>query len=111
MVKVICEKTGIEFEASSKRTKNHPSIMAVLNEASRDGWYGSALNALKAGREQNFTTVEQFINAMREAGQSAVAIQHAEIDERVRREREAKEARRQRAITNDLLRGRGYHWK
>lgn len=39
-----------------------------------------------------------------------IAERNAAYDERLRREREAKEARRQRAITNDLLRGRGYRW-
>lgn len=33
---VRCQHTGIEFEANSKRSKNHPMVACFLNEASRD---------------------------------------------------------------------------
>jgi len=33
MVKVICQYTGIEFEAKSLRSKNHPRVAALLETA------------------------------------------------------------------------------
>ena len=38
-VTVTCQYTGIEFEASSKRSKNHPLVAALLNEASKDRFH------------------------------------------------------------------------
>lgn len=67
MVKVICEKTGVEFEAATRRTKNHPQIMAWLSDASREGWYGKALDVLKKGREQHLTTIEAFLECLQDA--------------------------------------------
>lgn len=32
-----CQHTGIEFEADSKSTKNHPAVTRFLNEANEDG--------------------------------------------------------------------------
>ena len=32
-----CQYTGIEFEAESKRSKNHPQVSVFLNEANDDG--------------------------------------------------------------------------
>lgn len=108
---VTCEKTGITFEAASKRTKNHPQIMSLLTEANRNGWYHQALEAIKQGREQGFTTIEQFLAAMRESEQGAKQIRYTQIDERNQQKRALEEARRQRHITNTFLREHGYHWE
>lgn len=107
----ICEKTGLEFEARSKKQRNHPEIMNLLNEAHRKGWYDQALEAIKKGREQGFTTLEQFLVAMREAGEKATQIHNAQIDEKKQLERDRKEARRQRFVLNAFLRENGYTWK
>lgn len=37
MFTIKCQYTGIEFEAESKRTKNHPAVTRFLNEANDDG--------------------------------------------------------------------------
>ncbi len=37
MFTIKCQYTGIEFEAESKRTKNHPAVTRFLNEANEDG--------------------------------------------------------------------------
>lgn len=37
MFTIKCQYTGIEFEADSKRTKNHPAVTRFLNEANEDG--------------------------------------------------------------------------
>jgi hypothetical protein len=110
MVKIICEKTGIEFEAASKRTKNHPQIMVVVNEANRDGWYTQCLTALKAGREAGFTTLGEFIELLDETRKAAREQRDMQIGTFMDRKRAAQEARRQRFILNDFLRENGYHW-
>lgn len=48
MFTMICDKTGIEFQAESKRQKNHPLASAFLNEAAKDnGRYISASRKAK----------------------------------------------------------------
>lgn len=37
MITVKCQHTGFEFEAESKRSKNHPAVAAFLNTANDDG--------------------------------------------------------------------------
>lgn len=111
MVEVICEKSGLMFEARTKRTKNHPQIMALINGAYENGWYSQALETIKRGRERGFTTIEQFVDALRKTEASAIGARSADIEERIRREQDAKEARRQRHVTNDLLRDCGYRWQ
>lgn len=36
MITVKCQHTGFEFEAESKRSKNHPLVAEFLSEASKD---------------------------------------------------------------------------
>ena len=111
MVEIICEKTGITFEAATRRTKNHPQIMAWLSEAYKDGWLSTAESIVRDGKVQGWTDVNQFIEALRAAESAAKDSVKAENTRRTEQEFAAKEARRQRYITNDLLRSRGYHWK
>jgi len=39
MITVKCQYTGIEFEARSKRSKNHPVVSALLSEANKNRSY------------------------------------------------------------------------
>ena len=48
---VVCQYTGVQFDASSKRTRNHPEVSAFLNAAAADkkvGAYGAAKEILAA---------------------------------------------------------------
>ncbi|SRR6266700_1168480 len=110
MVKVICEKTGIEFEAATKRTKNHPSIMMILNDANKYGWYADALEALKSGRKSGFSMIEQFVSALRNAEEQYKEQTNAVYAAQNRERKAVEEAKRQREIRNSLLRDRGYEW-
>lgn len=110
MVKVVCEKTGIEFEATSKRTKNHPAIMSRLNQANRDGWYSQALNALQIGRQSGLSTIDEFVAWLNETEQAWREQRNVEITAYMDRKRAAQEAHRQRHILNAFLREHGYHW-
>jgi hypothetical protein len=46
---VICDKTGIEFQAESKRQKNHPMASAFLDEAAKDN--GRYVGASRKAKE------------------------------------------------------------
>lgn len=117
MVLVKCEKTGIEFEAPTRRTRNHPTVMSWLSKANEEGWYRQANEAIYGTYsmdyqdKQHFDTIEQFITYFEELRTKAMQENAVAAKERSESERAAKEAKRQRHITNDLLRGRGYHWQ
>lgn len=65
-MKTNCNITGIEFEATSKRQKNHPSVSELMNDLNRakDGRYSIIKSALisKTGTFKNFEEVEYFVN-------------------------------------------------
>jgi hypothetical protein len=106
-----CEKTGLEFEATSKRVRNHPTIMAMLSDAYRDGWHFDAMEAIKSGRNAGYTTIEQFVSALNDAKEQYKLRTNAIYAAEMQRKREAEEVRRQRHVTNSLLRSRGYEWQ
>lgn len=118
MVKIICQYTGLEFEATSKRQKNHPEISKLLNEAAADkrnpGAYGIVKKALAEGRTRDFTTVREFIEFARSAVQAGAQEQadqerrNRELREEQARKREEAEARRK--VQNARLREHGYLW-
>jgi hypothetical protein len=110
MVQVTCEKTGISFEATSKRTKNHPAIMEVVGEASKNGWYSSALQAIKEGREAGLETIEEFLELLDEARKAAQESRDAKWSAMLAEKRAAKEAKRARHEQNEFLRSHGYSW-
>lgn len=61
---VVCQYTGIAFEASSKRTRNHPEVAAFLNAAAADkkvGAYAEAKNILYAAAA-NGGSIEEIMN-------------------------------------------------
>ena len=62
----VCAKSGIEFEASSARQKNHPAITELLSYAHKKGAYGAAVEALEAIKADGVTdmeTAERILNA------------------------------------------------
>lgn len=65
MIKVTCQYTGIEFEAESKRTKNHPMVAEFLNEASSNrfqtGAYRKAKDILAEAKGQ-FESIDDLMN-------------------------------------------------
>ena len=68
MITVTCQYTGIEFQAESKRSKNHPAVSAFLNEAAKDikiGAYAQAKQLVSEARGQfaNIDDLMAFVNA------------------------------------------------
>ncbi len=109
-ITMICEKTGIPFEAENRRRKSHPDVQAWLATAYEEGWYGEIQSVLYGPYKETFPTIEQF-NARMEVVQAQAK---ASQETFARMERERKErveaARRRRRETNDLLREFGYRW-
>lgn len=102
-MQVTCEKTGLPFEAATKRTKNHPKIMSVVNEANKDGWYRECLEALQDGRKAGLDTVEDFLELLAQTKTSALNQQMEDYRALLQRKREDK----QRRVA--LYQSGGYH--
>ena len=70
MYTVTCQYTGIEFEAESKRTKNHPQVSAWLNEVAKDGFKSGAYAKAKellAEAKSRFDNVDDCMTAVKAA--------------------------------------------
>lgn len=69
-IKVTCQYTGIEFDAASKRSKNHPAVAKFLDDASSDrfknGAYAEAKRLLVEARGQ-FDNIDDLMAAVNEA--------------------------------------------
>lgn len=71
MITIKCQYTGIEFEAESKRSKNHPQVMAFLNAANEDG--KRAIGAYPKAKELlaeaagNFDSIDDLMSAVKAA--------------------------------------------
>ncbi|MGB1285846.1 MAG: hypothetical protein ACPG7F_04870 [Aggregatilineales bacterium] len=95
MVKVTCKESGIEFEAKTKRTIQHPLIAELKAKANRYNKYGETMKAIEKARGEEYETVEEFVaivngivNGKIEAQREAQRQQKA-----AKREREEKEQR------------------
>lgn len=118
MITVTCDKTGITFEADSRRQKNHPKVSALLNDAARDkyntGAYNAALAAFAQVKATGGYTIDDAI-AYAQAAMTGNVDAHkerqrqaAERDRQLAQAREdAKEKRRQQ---NEHLKAHGYRW-
>lgn len=57
MPTITCQYTGIQFEAASSRSKNHPLVAKFIDEASKDrfhvGAYAKAKELLAAAKGQS----------------------------------------------------------
>jgi len=116
MVEIICEKTGITFEAENRRRKSHPTVQAWLAQAYDEGWYQQANDAIygssaRSVEKQKFESIEQFVAYFEQLRASALQEKQTRETAESQQKREREEAHRQRHITNSLLSGRGYTWK
>ena len=67
MVKVTCQYTGLQFEAKTARSKNHPTIARLLEDANKKGVYGQVIDALVTAKNAGLVG-----EAVIEAGQVAL---------------------------------------
>lgn len=104
MFTIKCQYTGIEFEAESKRTKNHPMVTSFLNEANDDGKrsvgaYAEAKRLLTdaSGKFEDIDELMAFVTAAyaawKEGARGYTVITHKE---RMEAQRKADEAWRNR---------------
>lgn len=116
MVTITCQYTGFQFEAESRRSKNHPFVSAFLNDANAEGKYkvgaySKGVELLNAAKGQ-FDTIEELIAFVREGfaswKQDAESIHRWTQGDRIR---QLKEQSRRRDAINSILRQNGYRWE
>lgn len=84
MITATCQYTGFQFEAESKRTKNHPLVSAFLNNASNNKYQNGAYAQAKAilaqaqGQFVDIDSLMQFANTAYsewcESGANAITV-------------------------------------
>ena len=69
-VTIKCQYTGIEFEAASSRSKNHPLVAKFIDEASKDrfhvGAYAKAKELLTGAKGQS-SDINEIMTAVNDA--------------------------------------------
>ncbi len=115
-VTITCPYTGLEFEAPTRRSKNHPKISAVLNEIATDrraapGAYGAAIEAIRNARTAGVSDIDEFVAVARAAAAGRLAEHRSQRDARIEAERKAEELRRERQRRNELFKANGYTWQ
>jgi hypothetical protein len=117
MITVTCQYTGIEFEARSKRSKNHPQVSEFLNAANKDsnhyrGSYQAAKDIFAQIKTQNITKIDEAMQLAAQAyeewksGDAAPVIRKTQGDLL----REKKQYSKEREKINSVLRQHGYRW-
>ena len=105
---IICQYSGVQFEARSARTKNHPVVAEFLTRANRDGRYGETIEAMQSARRAGgYTTAEQFVtlvaerlNATDQRRQAAAAASEQAYQDMTRRLRDR----------DEQLQRAGFYW-
>lgn len=107
MVKIVCQHSGIEFEAATARTKQHPLVAALKKQSDKDGTYRAMNDALDSVRKVGgYATIEEYVQRVNDAMHgvpTAKAQARAYVDQR-------DEADRTRREQNAQLRAAGYVW-
>lgn len=122
MVTIICQYTGVAFEADSRRQKNHPSVSRFLNACannkSNPGAYSMAQAAFRQAKADSMTDIDAIIafaeryvseggdfqRQQRNERQAAQAAVDKAFEEK---RQQIKEERRKR---NEFLKQHGYTW-
>jgi hypothetical protein len=114
MITMKCDKTGIEFEADSKRQKNHPLVSALLNAAAKDkynnGLYKAAIEAFEEVKATGGYTIEEAISYAEAAMQGKTEQGNEKRRIEAERNKRIAEAKAHRRATNNYLYANGYRW-
>lgn len=114
---IACQYTGIEFEATSKRQKNHPRVSALLNDAAKAGGaaYNTAKDRLAEARAAGLTDINEVISFVRTGAMQAQAAADQRRADNAQARKDADKdrhyARVAREYTNSILRDGGYRWE
>lgn len=107
MVTIVCQYTRVEFEANSKRSKNHPAVSALLNEAAKNKYnpnaYRTAVDALAEAKANGMTDISEIIAFAQDRINSANDVAY-------QRRIEAEQAKKARDEQRRLLKAHGYYW-
>jgi len=115
MVTIKCQHSGLEFEAETRRTKQHPRIAAAKQQAHKDGLSREMEAALDSvQRSGEYTTIDEYMEQvtaiMRGEEQSAKEQKNARNRAQAERKAAREEALAKREATNRLLKQHGYTW-
>jgi hypothetical protein len=109
MVKVKCQHSGIEFEAKTSRTKQHPFITKLKQDGAMNGDYREVnqclANVTMAG---GYDTIEEYM---------ALVLADLKAQEEISREYAKRELARYEAHLqkteeqNSILKANGYFWR
>lgn len=112
-----CQHSGIEFEASNKRTKQHPLVAEFKNEvASRRGDYRLGKEALeKASEIGGYQTIEQYMGLVQSIYDGSYEQKRQAELAKIQRDKELEEKRQQAQVEreklNRFLREHSYTWR
>lgn len=113
MIIVKCQHSGIEFEANTSRTKQHPKVAAFKNSNVKN-YYRQACESLDEAAGEDYQTIDEYLTIVNRIFKAKTAKRDAEITERKRQQAQEEkaryEARKQREATNAKLRANGYCW-
>lgn len=100
MTTITCQYTGINFEAASTRTKNHPKVAKFLDEASSDkhhvGAYAKAKELLAEARGQS-DDIDEIVTAVTAAYRGWL---NGDAPQRLRIEKKSFMTRDERGVYN-----------
>lgn len=106
-----CQHSGIEFEAASRRTKQHPAVAELKNRANKDGTYRQMNEALDAVRKEGgYETIDEYINLVKQQMNGVESYKARQLRFRAEREAARDEIRQRRQKQNAILREHGYTW-
>jgi hypothetical protein len=112
VVTVTCQYTGIEFEAKTRRSKNHPLVSDLLEEANKRRMPG-AYNKAKALLDecQGMTDIDAIVNRVNIGLDAYDDAKNDKINKQRQDDKDRQEAQRRRQQTNAVLKLNGYRWQ
>lgn len=112
MVTITCQYTGLDFEAASTRSKNHPLVSQFVNDANKDGrhYHGAYHAAKEIISNTGESDIESVLAVANAQYAEWVANAKAAVNRKFAQEKERKEAKKARAEQNGTLRRHGYTW-
>lgn len=111
MVRVVCKESGIEFEADSKRTQQHPLVAAIKQDGNKNGTYRQVNEALtKVRKEGGYTTIDEYISRVRAIVDGVPSAKANALAEQYSRDQEFKARQQKREENNATLSANGYRW-
>lgn len=111
MVTIVCEVSGIEFEAATRRTKQHPKIAELKQRAFKDGTgreLGDVLGTVR--KSGGYTTIDEFITLVENKMKGVETYKMRQIRYEAERREDYERVQRERNERNALLKANGYTW-